>query len=144
MPPNTLFTDTWTLLISLFQDIWRGTRFVPLDGVCKWPLKRWAGYTEYIYRVSPMYHPYIQSISRCGPNEKCSNWSKILVLASINLSWRLPSVGPYKLVITPLGRTIDWNFMPCTRLCYCIVVFVLLQVYTQNALSRPQNPKKSF
>ena len=105
MSPNTHFTDTWTLLISLFQHIWRATRFAPLDGVCKCPLKGWAA------------SPYIQSISRCCPNEKCTNWPKILDVASINLSWRLPSVGPYKLVITPLGHTIDWNFMPCTRLC---------------------------
>ena len=31
------------------------------------------------------------------------------------LSCRLPSTGPYKLAISPLGATTDWNLIACTR-----------------------------
>ena len=46
---------------------------------------------------------YIPEMYPVGETEKCSSWSKGPDIANVALSCLLPSTGPYKFAIIPLG-----------------------------------------
>ena len=61
---------------------------------------------HHIYRVAGQY----------GEKEYVSSSSSRPEIASISLSCRLPSTGPYKLAMMSLGVTTGWNSMAGTLL----------------------------
>ena len=46
-------------------------------------------------------------------------------MASIPLSWRFPSIDPWRFATKPFGATTDWNFIACTFLCPFYKIFWL-------------------